>query len=160
MKDIIEVFFQNLWVKYDEFSIFEDQQWYIVKIKTQESGLLIWPQWKNLDAFQSILRQMLNNSSQSSQKVKLKLEINDYETSKDARLFQFIQSKIDEVKQTGKDFQLPYYSPYERKKIHNYVAELDQSDIFTKSIGEENQRRLYICKKAQKLTIDIDGDDI
>jgi hypothetical protein len=43
---------------------------------------------------------MINNSNPSEQRKKLRLEINDYETSKDARLFQFIQAKIDEVKQT------------------------------------------------------------
>jgi predicted RNA-binding protein Jag len=64
------------------------------------------------------------------------------------------------VKKTGQDFKLPYYGWYERKKIHSYVAELNDPTIFTKSIGEWNQRRLYLCKKEAKLTIDIDGDDI
>lgn len=160
MKEIIEVFFKNLWVKYENFEILEDDKWFVVKIQTQESGLIIWPQWKNLDSIQAILRQMINNSNPSEQRKKLRLEINDYETSKDARLFQFIQAKIDEVKQTWRDCKLPYYSPYERKKIHWYVSEKNDQEIFTKSIGEENQRRLYICKQARKLTIDIDGDDI
>jgi hypothetical protein len=38
--------------------------------------------------------------------------------SKDDRLFDFIKSKIRLVEKTGKDIQLPFYSSYERKKIH------------------------------------------
>ncbi|MGB2110452.1 MAG: hypothetical protein ACPHY8_00490 [Patescibacteria group bacterium] len=56
--------------------------------------------------------------NKSEKKVKLRLEVNDYQTSQDARLFQFIQSKIDEVKKTSIECKLPEYTPYQRKKIH------------------------------------------
>ena len=55
---------------------------------------------------------------------------------------------------------LPYYSAYDRKKIHSIVAEYKNDKIYTKSIWEWNQRRLYICKIDQKITIDLDWDDI
>jgi predicted RNA-binding protein Jag len=86
--------------------------------------------------------------------------VNDYESSKDERLFSFIQSKINEVKKTWVECKLPFYTPYERKKIHSYVADLKDDSFYTQSRGEDKQRRLYICKQAKKLTIDIDWDDI
>jgi predicted RNA-binding protein Jag len=75
-------------------------------------------------------------------------------------LFSFIQSKINEVKKSWIDCKLPYYSPYERKKIHSYVAELKDNSFYTQSRGEDKERRLFICKQEKKLTIDIDWDDI
>lgn len=157
MRELIETFFQKLWVEYDSFEINEDEKWYTVSIQSPESGLLIWPNGKNLEAIASILRQMIN---QWENKAKLRIEVNDYQTWKDSRLFQFIQSKIDEVKKTGIKCRLPEYTPYQRKKIHSYIAELNFEEIVAKSKWEWSQRRMYISKKPRKLTIDIDGDDI
>jgi predicted RNA-binding protein Jag len=70
---------------------------------------------------------MINKNSDI--RYKYRLEINDYKSSKDDRLFSFIQSKINEVKRTGIDCKLPYYSPYERKKIHSYVADLNDENF-------------------------------
>jgi hypothetical protein len=41
---------------------------------------------------------MINNDTGT--RYKFRLEINDYQSSKDDRLFSFIQSKINEVKRT------------------------------------------------------------
>lgn len=157
MREIIEKFFEKLSVKLDSIEIKQDEKWFTVIIQSPESGLLIWPQWKNLDAIIAILRQMINSWEN---KVKLRLEVNDYQTSKDSRLFHFIQLKIDEVKKSWLECKLPTYSPYERKKIHWYIAELNDDEIVAQSKWEWEQRRMYISKKAKKLTIDIDWDDI
>ena len=157
MREIIENFFEKLWVEIDSFEIKEDEKWFTVIIESPESGLLIGPHWKNFDAIIAILRQMLN---WGENKVKLRLEVNDYQTSKDSRLFYFIQQKIDEVKKTGSECKLPAYSPYERKKIYWYISDLADSQIVAQSKWEWEDRRMYISKKAKKLTIDIDWDDI
>lgn len=50
---------------------------------------------------------------------------------------------------------------YDRKKIHSYISEKHSGHIFTKSIGEEKDRRLFICKKSDmSASIDINGTDI
>jgi predicted RNA-binding protein Jag len=43
--------------------------------------------------------------------------------AKDNKLFNYINSKINIVEKSSKDVQLPFYSSYERKKIHSFVAE-------------------------------------
>jgi predicted RNA-binding protein Jag len=55
------------------------------------------------------------------EKVFIHIEINDYMESKDNRLFEFVKSKIDFVEKSGKEVILPFFSAYERKKIHSYV---------------------------------------
>jgi predicted RNA-binding protein Jag len=159
VKACISVFFSQLGIEYDSLKIIEAKiNVIIVKIQTQESGLFIWPNWKNLECIQGILRQMINKDCEV--KLKLHLEVNDYKNSREDRLFSFVQSQINEVKKSWTTCILPFYSPYERKKIHSYVASLNDNSFYTKSRWEEKERRLHIYKKEAKLTIDIDWDDI
>jgi len=159
IKNCISLFFNRLEISFDELDTqLKDNNIIVTKIKTEESGILIWPYGKNFDCIQSLIRQMINKNSEI--RYKFHLEINDYKSTKDDRLFSFIQSKINDVKKTGIECKLPYYSPYERKKIHSYVAGLNDDSFITKSRWEDKERRMYICKKEQKLTIDFDWDDI
>lgn len=131
-----------------------------IKIKTDESWMFIWPHGRTFDALQNILKLM--SSKTNWEKIKLHLEINDYMKTKNDRLLDFIKHKIHILEKTWKDITLPFYSSYERKKIHWFVHELKQSWIFTKSVWEWKERRLHIYKEEvkHKLTIDIDWDDI
>lgn len=159
IKNCISLFFNKLEITYNELNTeLKDNNTIVTQIQTEESGLLIWPHWKNFDCIQWLIRQMINNDT--GIRYKFRLEINDYQSSKDDRLFSFIQSKINEVKRTWIDCRLPFYPPYERKKIHSFVASLNDDKFKTKSRGEWRDRRLHICKKEQKLTIDFDWDDI
>ena len=159
VKNLISDFFSKLDIDYENIDIREDKSNIItVKIQTEESWLLIGPHGKNIDFIQAILRQMINK--ESDVKLKLQIEVNDYKNSRDDRLISFVQSKINEVKRTGQTCILPFYAPYERKKIHSYVAGLKDHTFYTKSRWEAKERRLHIYKKEAKLTIDIDGSDI
>lgn len=156
---LIETFFNKFNVAYDTLEINEEEKnIFLIKIKTSESWILIWPHWKNLEIIQWLLKLMITRKLDEN--VKIHLEINDYMENKDEKLYSFIKSKINLVEKNSKDIQLPFYWAYERKKIHSYVAEYGNKNIFTKSIWEWRERRLYICKKDAKLTIDIDWDDI
>ena len=156
---LINKFFDKLGVSIDSIDIIqEEENIFLIKIKTEESGMIIGPHWKNLETIQLILKLMV--SKKIWNKIKLHLEVNDYMESKDEKLFLFIKSKIIIVEKTSRDIQLPFYWAYERKKIHSFVADYWNNIIYTKSIWEGKERRLYICKKDAKLTIDIDWDDI
>ena len=158
IKNCISYFFQWLEIQFNDLSSHLEWNTIITKIQTTESWLIIWPHGKNLDCIQWLIRQIINKNTEI--KYKYRLDVNDYQSSKDDRLFSFIQSKINEVKKTGIDCKLPFYPPYERKKIHSFVAKLKDDSFFTKSRWEDKERRLYICKKEKKLTIDIDWNDI
>lgn len=160
IKTLVFDFFDKLNIKIDTLDVtnVEELNIFNIKIETEESGLLIWPHWKNLNIIENLLKLM--SSKKVWEQIKLHIEINDYMKSKDDRLFDFIKSKIRLVEKTGKDIQLPFYSSYERKKIHWYVSEMTKKWIYTKSIWEWKERRLYICKQEGTLTIDIDWDDI
>ncbi|MDD2870552.1 MAG: KH domain-containing protein [Candidatus Gracilibacteria bacterium] len=160
IKSLTQEFFDRLNIKIDSLDVVNEDNANIfnIIIKTGESGLIIGPNGRNLDSIQNILKLMISNKV--GEKVKIHLEINDYIKSKDDRLFDFIKSKIEYVKKTKKDFCLPFYSAYERKKIHGFISEMKSESIFTKSIGEGKDRRLHIFIQEKKLELDIDGDDI
>lgn len=160
MTALVKELFEKLNISIDSVIVSNPEKPNIfnIKIKTDESGIIIWANWKNLDAIQNILKLM--SSKLIWERTKLHLEINDYIKTKDDRLFDFIKKEISYLEKTGKEVVLPFYSSYERKKIHWFVHKMNDRWIFTKSKWEGKERRLYIFKETPKLTIDIDWEDI
>ncbi|MDR0772239.1 MAG: hypothetical protein LBF15_04335 [Candidatus Peribacteria bacterium] len=60
--------------------------------------------------------------------------MNDYLKTKDDKLKNYIISKIEYVLKSGRDLKLPFFSAYDRKKIHSTVGEYGNPRIYTKSI--------------------------
>lgn len=161
IKKLSEEFFSNLWIDFDSIEVLKkEEKFFTIKIETKESGKLIWSQGKNLDAITMILKKILLKNVENTEKVKFSLEINDYIKTKNDRLKDFVLGKVKILDKNWEDIIFPYFSPYERKKIHDIVADLNRPEIFTKSIWEGKERRLHLCKLAKKLSIDIDSLDI
>ncbi len=159
IKSLVEEFLEKLLINIDTLEILnESDDVYFLKIKTSESSLFIGHSWKNLEDIRNILKNIL--SKKFDKNIVLHLEVNDYISKKDDRLFNFISKKIDLLKKSWKEIILPFFNSYERKKIHSYVSELNDSSIYTKSVWEWNNRRLHLCKKSTNITIDIDWIDI
>lgn len=156
---LLQTFFDKLWVDIESLEFVDSgEDAFSLKIQSPDSGILIGPNGKNIDALQNLLKIMIVHNM--DKKIRLRLEINDYSKTRKDRLLFFIAQKIKQVIETWKAIELPYYSGYERKQIHDYVHALSHNKVCTKSHWEWNQRRLSICKQVQKLTIDIDGTDI
>ncbi len=163
MKDLetlIEQFFELSQIAVDEV-LLEQQESGIYKItlKTPDSWIVIGPHGKNMSIFSNILKLLLSKKLDS--RVKVHFEVNDYGKQKQEKFFNFIESKIKYVTESWKDLKLPFLTAYERKKVHSFIAEKDDDSVFTKSIWEWNERRLFICKKSSTSSaIDIDWIDI
>jgi predicted RNA-binding protein Jag len=142
---------------------------YDIKIKTPDSAILIWKHWNTFEDLKNILRNILKNISK--ERIWINLEINDYIAKKFDRVLDFVARKIEYVEQTWREVILPEYNWYERKKIHSYVASLEDPKIYTKSIWEWKERRMHIIlkdwveiqkkettKTPEKTTLSIDLD--
>lgn len=159
IESLVKDFLDKLLINYESVEVISESEWiYSIKIKTEESGIIIWPHWKNLESFENILKLLI--STKFDKKIKLHLEINDYMHSKDEKLFSFVKSKIELLKNWKDTIILPFLNAYDRKKVHSFIAELDNKKIYTKSVWEWSDRRLHICRINEKITIDIDWDDI
>ncbi len=151
-------FFEKLWADFSDLQVTEEaQNIYRISLKSDDSHLLIGPHGKNLETLTHLLKLLIAKKSEGH--VNIHLEINDYLEQKDKKLLLFIQSKIDYVKSSGKEIVLPFFTAYERKKVHSYVSE-KWGNVFTQSKWEWKERKIHLCKKDEKMTIDIDGDDI
>lgn len=158
IKNIVEEFFSKMLIDFSNLEVTKElENIYYIKIESTDSSMLIWTRWKNLEEIKSILKIIINRKAEEN--IIIHIEINDYLKSKEDKLINYIKAKINYVNETNRDFRLPFFSAYERKKIHSYVSTL-KSDIYTKSEGEGKERRLFICKKNGKMTIDSDGVDI
>lgn len=161
IKILIEQFFAKFKIDISDLEIkIEEEKQIIIQVQSKDSGLLIGPNGKNIESIENIIKLMVFHHL--DKKVKLTLKVNDYSKTKEERLFQFIYSKVQQAQQSKRNIELPFFTPYERKKIHDYVQALALEGISTQSVWEWNKRRLHIITNlnSKKLTIDIDGDDI
>ncbi len=159
VQEISRVFFEKMWIHMESFSVTEQKEnAFFIKLITDDSALITSNRWAALHDIQKILCNLL--SLHFNMRIFIQVEVNDYLAEKDAQLFNTIDDKIELCLRQNKEIQLPFFSPYERKKIHNYIADKNLENIWTKSEGEWKERRLYICKKSKKMTIDMDWTEI
>lgn len=158
IQDIATSFFDLLQVDYSNLLVKEEaEKIYLIEIQSEDSSILIGPHGKNIETLKSLLKLVIGKKIGAN--IIIHLEINDYMKQKEEKLYVYIKSKIEYVQQSGKEITLPFFTAYERKKVHSYVWEQAES-VYTKSVGEGADRRIHLCRKDQKMTIDIDGDDI
>lgn len=152
---IIEEFFKKLCIDIESINVEnEDDKIYKIILKTPDSNIVIWNHWKNLDEIRLLLRNILYKTFLEN--IIIHIEVNDYIQKKDDKLFSFIDNKIDIIKSTWKEIKLPFFNSYERKKIHSYISWLNDDNLYTKSVWEWKERRMYIWRKEEKITIDMD----
>ncbi len=157
--EISTQFFNKMCVELETIEVEQEKESiFFIKINSPDSSLLIWNRWQTLSDTKRILSILLSHKLNT--KIIARIEINNYLEEKDQKLFQFIDDKIAQCSNLSEDIKLPFFSAYERKKIHNYISEKKLTDIHTKSEWEWKERHLFICKPSKKMTIDIDGIEI
>ncbi len=161
--DILEFaqdFFSKLHVQIESLEILKnDNNVYTIHLQSDDSSILIWPHWANIEALQRIITMLY--ASKNDEKIKIRLEINDYLQAKEQKLYSYIDSRISSLSGEWDSYLLPKYSSYERKKVHSYIAK-NYPNIQSKSSWEWIERRMKLIKTTTnaKLTIDIDWDTI
>ena len=159
LQNIAETFFKTMGIEFSEILVQEESKWiFFLKIMSSDSGIMIGQHWKTLSDIKMILKLLFSKKIQEN--IILHLEINDYLESKDKRLIEMVQVKLEYIKKVGGEIKLPELSSYERKKVHSYVSELWDEKIYTRSEWEGKERRMFIGKKQDKISIDIDATDI
>ncbi len=94
----------------------------------------------------------------SGKSILLHIEVNDYLSSKEKRLFRYIEGKIAEVMEKWWDICLSDLSSYERKQVHGYIASKNIPKLKTFSTGEKSERRMHITyEKTSSMDIEADG---
>ncbi|MEG0283894.1 MAG: R3H domain-containing nucleic acid-binding protein [Erysipelotrichales bacterium] len=113
---------------------------YKVNINTDNNGLIIGVNGKNLYALETLTRQAISNKFHK--RLYINLDVNNYFSEKEEKLKRFAYKIAAEVGKTKVDAKLDPMPNYDRKVIHKVLKEVHY--VNTKSYGEGRNRHLIV----------------
>lgn len=116
-----------------------------IKMYSDKNNILIGKNGQTLMAIQTILRQQVYNKINVYPHILLDVE--NYKEKKLSNLERNAKRIAKEVMKTKIDVELDNMNSYERRIIHNALA--DFKNISTTSEGEEPNRHIVICYKKE-----------
>jgi spoIIIJ-associated protein len=105
---------------------------------------LVGPRGATLDALQELTR--LAVVQQTGVRSRLMLDIGGYREKRRAELVNVAREAADRAKDTGAEVRLDPMNPFERKVVHDAVAEID--GVRSDSEGEEPERYVVVHAEA------------
>jgi len=139
LKDKLKEMLDNMGIETKfESSIREDQ--INIKMYSDKNNILIGRNGQTLIAMQTILRQMVHNEIEIYPKIILDVE--NYKEKKQSNLERNAKRIAREVLKTKVDVKLDDMNSYERRIVHNALAEF--KNISTISEGEEPYRHIVL----------------
>jgi spoIIIJ-associated protein len=106
----------------------------------EDMGLLIGRHGQTLEAVQELTRVVV--SHRTGLRCRVIVDVEDYKKRQRARLVSKAREVAKRVAKTGREEVLDPMNPYERKVVHDAVAEV--SGVESSSRGEEPDRRVVI----------------
>lgn len=110
----------------------------------EDMGLLIGRHGQTLDAVQELTRVVV--SHRTGLRCRVIVDVEDYKKRQRARLASKAREIAKRVARTGREEALDPMNPYERKVVHDAVA--DVSGVESSSRGEEPDRRVVIRPRS------------
>jgi spoIIIJ-associated protein len=105
-----------------------------------DMALLIGKRGHTLDSLQELLKSHVQR--EMGERCHVQVDVEDYRKRRRSRLIQHARGAAARVKRSGKPETLEPMTSYERKLVHDTVAETD--GLETMSEGEEPERRVVI----------------
>ncbi len=112
-------------------------------IVTDDSGIMIGKEGKNLNAIQTILRQSLRKYGDFN--IKVNLDISGYKVKRERNIVREVKKIAKEVLSTKVEAKLDPMNSYERRIVHTVISDYD--DLTTQSEGEAPNRYVVIKYK-------------
>jgi spoIIIJ-associated protein len=112
----------------------------IVDGSDDDSALLIGRHGQTLEAIQELARMAVGR--RLDQRVRVIVDVQDYRKRREAKLVEQAVAMAEKVATTGREEELDPMNAYERKLVHDAVAEVP--GVETSSQGEEPNRRVVI----------------
>jgi len=106
-------------------------------------GLLIGRHGQTLDAIQELTRAAVQR--RTAERCRIVVDVEDYRKRRRAQLVERARDASEKVQTTGRRHTMEPMTPFERKIVHDVVAEF--GDLESGSEGQEPKRRVVIRKK-------------
>lgn len=113
-----------------------------IKIFSDKNAILIGKNGKNVQAMQTILKQILRNQIKEKDNIYVTLDVEDYKEKRIRNLEYLAKRVAREVAKTKVETKLDSMNSYERRAIHNALT--DDKYVYTVSEGEEPNRYVII----------------
>lgn len=115
----------------------------IVDGSDEDMSLLIGRHGQTLEAIQEVAR--LAVGRRLDQRIRVIVDVEDYRKRHEARLKERARELADRVRQTGQAEELEPMNAYERKLVHDAVADVD--GVQTVSRGQDPERYVVISAR-------------
>lgn len=139
-------FFNNMTIKVDVAFESEDNEKVVIKLMSEDSGLLIGKRGKTLESIQLLANIAMNKNRDNWKKIILDIE--GYRNKREEALRRLALRVADRVRRTGKPKTLETMNPFERRLIHITLQEFD--DVDTVSEGEGIFKRVKVYRKHKR----------
>lgn len=131
-----------------EIEVTQEGEIYHVNIKVdEEAPTVIGRHGETIRALQKILEVIV--FKQTNEKIDLLINVNDYREKQMSRLQYIASEAAKKVQERQSATYLRGFSSYERRVMHEYIAE-NYPDLSSFSIGEGRDRRLVVDLKSNQ----------
>lgn len=120
----------------------------LVKVESEDSGLLIGREGQHLAAVQYLAARIVTTKMQVQ--VRIQLDTGEYHQRQDERMQSLAHMLADRLRKTGRSQSTRPMSAYQRRVIH--LALQDEPDVQTRSVGDGVLKRVIIMKKRMDYT--------
>lgn len=111
-----------------------------VEVNGESLGILIGRRGQTLDALQELTRTAVQRRLRS--RVRLLLDVEGYRARRKASLADYARAIAERAKERGTEIELEPMTAYERKVVHDAVAEIEGASSFSE--GDEPNRRVVV----------------
>jgi spoIIIJ-associated protein len=122
---------ENYWLTIDE-----------TRLTPAQIQSLIGAEGSVLDAIQYLANTIINLGRDEEQQAAFTVELDGYRVRRQAELLELAEYAIEQVRLTGKEFEMKSLSAAERRQVHTLLKDFD--DLETYSRGKEPDRRLVV----------------
>jgi spoIIIJ-associated protein len=111
-------------------------------LSPQQIEMLLGTDGAVLDAIQYLANTTLNLGHSEEQQTAFTVELGGYRVRRQAELQALADRAVEQVRESGEEYEMTALSAAERRQVHTYLKEF--ADLETFSRGREPDRRLVI----------------
>ena len=123
-----------------EVDVKEEEGIFFIKIKSEDTGLLIGRHGETLHSLQLILGIIVNKENDEWQKIVV--DVDDYRKQREKTLHRMAERAIQRAEDLGEEQELPSMPSFERRIIHMQVSE--KEGVLSESKGSGRNRRVIV----------------
>jgi spoIIIJ-associated protein len=117
----------------------------VIEVNGEDLGMLIGRRGQTLDALQEVTRTAVQRRLRS--RVRLLVDVEGYRSRRRASLAEYATAMATRAKERGTEIELEPMNAYERKIVHDAVADVEGASSFSE--GEEPQRKVIVRGDVQ-----------